>query len=130
MLTVVLWTDTARWYMTYCSHVLDQSTLFALTCVHDALGRCPELVASCDRQVVWSDCGGHFRSCRFLYDTLINSLSTRANLRTSEIHFFAEGHGKGPVDAHFGRMSQCCRHVCRERTRARLSHVSLCTCVA
>ena len=27
------------------------------------------------------------------------------------MHHFAEGHGKGPCDAHCGRMSRCCRLV-------------------
>ena len=108
ILGIVIWTSESRkLYYTYCSNVLDQSTPFALTCLHDALRRAESDGAALGvKQVMFADCGGHFRSCRFLSDQLICSLQTRPELQESAVHFFAEGHGKGPCDAHFGRMTR------------------------
>ena len=87
VLTVIVWTPTSeRVYYTYASHVLDQSTAFALTCVHDALDRHAD-AAACTKQVIWADCGGHFRSCRFLSDALVASLRSRPVLTQAELNF-------------------------------------------
>ena len=111
VLTICVWTkESGRLYLTYATNILDQSTPLALTCVRDAISRC-EGADACSAQRVWADSGGHFRSTRFLGETLVTSLSTRPVLQQTDVHFFAEGHGMGPIDAHFGRMAQCPWHV-------------------
>ena len=96
VLGIICWSKNGgRTYRTYCSHCLDQSTPFALTCVENALEL--EEAASYSRQVIWADCGGHFRSCRFIGEVLCKAVQDRQQLLSSELHFFAEGHGKGPL---------------------------------
>ena len=114
VLTVIVWTATSgHLYNTYASHVLDQSTPFALTCVEDALERSARDGATPGRrQVIWADCGGHFRSCRFLCETLITSLQQRLELETAEVHFFAEGHGKRALRRTFRPHVQMVGVVC------------------
>ena len=105
VLTVIVWSKAGgRCYYTYASHCLEQSSQFALTCVRDALDRAD--AATFQRQVVWADCGPHFRSSRFLGEVLVTAVEERPRLLVSEVNLFAEGHGKGPVDAHVVRMSK------------------------
>ena len=105
VLGIICWSKGGgRTYYTYASHCLDQSTPFALSCLADVLKR--ENAEGYSRQVVWADCGPHFRSSRFLAQVLVLAVQERPLLLTSELHFFAEGHGKGPCDAHFGRMAR------------------------
>ena len=110
VLGIICWSKGGgRTYYTYASHCLDQSTPFALSCVADMLNR--EKAEGYSRQVVWADCGPHFRSSHFLAQVLVLAVQERPQLLTSELHFFAEGHGKGPCDAHFGRMARRTRYV-------------------
>ena len=120
VLTVICWSkEGVRTYFTYASHCLDQSSPFAMTCLDDALARVE--AAGFAKQVLWADCGGHFRSCRFLGHVLADAVVARPNLICSELNFFVEGHGKGPCDAHFGRMGKHPQHVCSESERRIMS---------
>ena len=79
-----------------------------MTCVADAVERCGGNAFS--GQTIWADCGGHFRSARCLAQNLVCALKSRPGLEVARLNFFAAGHGKGAVDAHFGHMGTCSRH--------------------
>ena len=67
---------------------------------------------------LWGDCGPHFRAKAFVYwiqKLLLDGLKviTGNDSLVIELSFFAEHHGKGVVDGHFGKLSQwvsaCCK---------------------
>ena len=56
------------------------------------------------KRFVWfSDIGPHFHSSRFLA-YFLSYVPEKSNVSASTV-FFPGGHGKGPVDGHFGRMT-------------------------
>ena len=104
VLTVIVWSlSLGRVYYTYASHVLEQSSRFAVSCMQDALARSG--ADQYEHRVIWCDCGPHFRSAFFLGSQLVTPLQVQPSmLQRVDVCFFPEHHGKGPVDAHVGRM--------------------------
>ncbi len=55
---------------------------------------------------LWSDAGTHFRARHFVWFMGVEVFRKWPKLRRTSLEYFAENHGKGPVDGLFGRLSR------------------------
>jgi hypothetical protein len=102
VLTIIVWSaKMPKTYYTFCSDVCEQSSLFVIACLMHLF----DIVQldSFAKMTWWSDVGPHFLSARFLGFWLVHLAETRR--KKMQVFFFPPGHGKGPVDGHFGRMT-------------------------
>ena len=86
-------------YVSYLSEILSHDSLFS----GDVLDKFfDELSNNFKYAHIFTDCGPHFRSKKFIYRV---KRATEIRNKGISLHFFCEYHGKCIVDGHFGRIS-------------------------
>ena len=103
ILVIIVWSKRlGKRYYTFCTDVKEQSSLFTISCVEHVLTLLD--VSSYKHFHWWSDIGPHFLSTRWLGYWLVHLV--RSYKVICRIRFFPAGHGKGPCDAHVGRVKK------------------------
>lgn len=89
-------------YYNFFSEILSHDSKFSGDCITQLLKR--DEMKSFKKVSIWSDGGKHFKSKEFLATIFENIHKT--NKINIEMNYFAEYHGKGIVDGHFGTISK------------------------
>ena len=121
VLTIVVWSleDGGRkTYYTYMSKCMDHSCLFVQACFRHLFSegltaKQEKVYADSNNLNMWCDCGPHYRGGLFMGYWLV-SLPDSTD-KTSGLNYDVEGHGKGIVDAHFGKMTHWLHEAARVR---------------
>ena len=115
VLTFITWgPGLPRQYNTYCSHILDQSAGYVVSCMEDLLTRVVD-VKGFKKMLLFADVGNHCRASVTVAYWTGGLLDKFPFLQSTEIVFFPEHHGKGPVDGHFGKMAAWKHNTAKSR---------------
>lgn len=108
-----------RCYHTWISDVLEKGSTLAIAMMSELIAGLPATVR---KITLWGDCGPHFRSYQFAYwamvelrQAAVRALRVEDKSISVELSFFAEHHGKGIVDGHFGLLARWLREYCMTR---------------
>lgn len=98
-------------YYDFLSYILSHNTLYVKDCV-DILLRKLSTNVEIKKIHFWFDSGRHFRNAELCHHLISSPFLENIQF---DLNFFAEHHGKSPVDAHFSQLSNLMKQEAKRR---------------